>query len=280
MTYSRRRDVSFLRHFAQKGECPTLRPHRQWPILQASSDLDPDPDRLSEYEMRQFSRDEVFGYGSYDNYVAVQRRVANSLLGAGEFDDEPRSDAYNELHLVGLISETPPPEILNVCKESLGVVTKSYAPYFRCLGSVAETWFNFEIDTLYLRYDTFEALYPTDEDGPYGGLVDEDLQNAIESGDLIGLDNEYLQNAMEGGARILDRKKMRLVKKLAILLDPVHETPLPLNPVLAIVLRSFGHLEELCLVLRHFQLHEPEDTQRDLAFTDMVDYRKTLRAYE
>jgi hypothetical protein len=63
---------------------------------------------------------------------------------------------YREGHLIGMATNCPPPQILSVCKESYNVAKAQYTQAFTTLGSTAGIWFNFALDTLYLRYDNFQ----------------------------------------------------------------------------------------------------------------------------
>jgi hypothetical protein len=124
-------------------------------------------------------------------YSRHQRVRLSEALSVYEYGD----DAYKTGHLVGLFSESQPPEILFVCREAFGVASKFYQQAFSSLGSKPQTWFNFDIDTLYLRHDTFSSYY---------------------SKGCIG---EVVEGLFVDAFRLLDMDSSPKVKKLAILMS-------------------------------------------------------------
>ncbi|PMD23037.1 hypothetical protein NA56DRAFT_644614 [Hyaloscypha hepaticicola] len=69
-------------------------------------------------------------------------------------DPSRKSSMYREASFLGLHSQTPPPETFAVCQEAFELGA-GYIKMFSTTCSVAETWFNPEIDTLYIRLDDF-----------------------------------------------------------------------------------------------------------------------------
>ena len=216
---------------------------KQWPIPRGGSESEPDSptDNEQEYQRKSYPN-------SSENarFRCDERDALASCLGAKIYKCNDK--LYKQAHLTGVISEQPFP-IPYVCRESYEVVSKSYARCFRCLGSVASTWFNFDNDTLYLRCDTFSSYrkYQSDMD--------------------------TFTDDLGGGHRLMDTENLRKVKKLAILVEKRQLE----EPELAAVLEAFGNVEELSLVVDHRQDVGDED---ELLITEPIDYEKTQRAYQ
>jgi len=206
---------------------------KKWPVL-GSSETDPDLD--SEYED---SDDEYFERFLSEDAVfrERQRALMRYCIDADVYDD----DGYKKGHLLGIYSEHPFPGLLYACRESYGVVSKSYTKSFWSLGSMAQTWFNFNTDTLYLRYDTF-SYYQAAAEGTFS-----------------------LGDELQGGNRILDTENLRKVKKLAVLLDTKHQEG-PEGWLLG-VLQAFGNVEELSMVLDHVQDENGEGEENEVFIT-------------
>jgi len=181
----------------------------------------------------------------------VMRSRINDALGALSFN----SDSYREANFLGLYSECPPPEILPVCREAFDVASRAYPSVFSGPGSFGQTWFNGDFDTLYIRSDKYWVY-------PLGGPI---------------LD-------INDGFPVLDTENMRKVSKLAILWD-LEPTPHlgpgsrpPVEDWTAPVLKLFGGVEELILILRHYE----DDTEQDcsnVSFIDPIDVDKALEIY-
>lgn len=143
------------------------------------------------------------------------------------------SFAYNTRHLVGIYSDTPPPEIIYVCREARDVVLQHYTLAFYCAESFPQTYFDFAIDTLYLRTDSF---------GFGEGL-------------------QCLHEDLREGFPIKDLESMKRVKRLAIQYDDENNEDTFPEGAIADILKLFGGVEELSLVLMHFQ--DEKDTMND-----------------
>jgi hypothetical protein len=135
-------------------------------------------------------------------------------------------EGYKDAQMIGIYSESCAPNILYVCREARDVVLESYTPAFRCTGSFPQTYFDFSIDTLYLRYDTFSYYWS---------------REALQS---IALDLEYR-------ARIEDIENLRKVQRLAILIEQPHDFNWP-TVDLASIFGTFGGVKEFFAVLQHF----------------------------
>lgn len=72
-----------------------------------------------------------------------------------EFDriDRIRGRPYAH-HTMGFDTDVPIPGLLLACRESYQVASKVYTKSFSALGSIAQTYFNFKTDTLYLDIHT------------------------------------------------------------------------------------------------------------------------------
>lgn len=136
--------------------------------------------------------------------------------------------SYKKANMLGIFSETTAPNILCVCRESRDVVLESYNPAFYCTGSFPQTYYNFSIDTLYLRYDTFSHYFSKDGLGS------------------ISLDLEYR-------SRIEDIENLRKVQRLAILFDEASQDPPEVD--LASIFGTFGGVKDFSIVLKDFTKH-------------------------
>jgi hypothetical protein len=83
-----------------------------------------------------------------------------------------------------------------------------------------------------------------------------------------------ITDGLEGGHRIMDIKNLRKVKKLALSLDLYEQVD---KAQLSAVLEVFGNIEELSLVLDHFQ--DGTDEEELLIPDELVDYEETQMAY-
>jgi hypothetical protein len=91
--------------------------------------------------------------------VCIKQKALNFTVGDWFQAGCPNRGVNTVLHnespdesMLGLASDLPP-QILLVCKESYGVVSKVYRRAFAMAGSLPGTFFDFHRDTLYLRYD-------------------------------------------------------------------------------------------------------------------------------
>jgi hypothetical protein len=181
----------------------------------------------------------------------VMRGRINNALGEPEF----YSDRYREANFLGLYSDCPPPEILQVCREAFKVATRSCLRVFSGPASFAETWFDGDLDTLYIRFDTYWA-YPLQ-----GPLLD-----------------------INDGFPVLDAENMLKISKLAILwdLEPNPHLGPGIRPLVedwtTPVLKLFGGVEELVLVLKHYQ-DVAEGGNSKVYFIDPIDVDKALEIY-
>ncbi|KAN0117542.1 hypothetical protein V8E51_003519 [Hyaloscypha variabilis] len=199
--------------------------------------------------MNEFARDSPppSGAGENSKVKRFQQRVLRSQLNEFLHGDRA-SDRYLDAKMLGLYSPSPAPEIAGVCREALEVVEGAYPRSFAGPASFAQTWFNGARDTLYIRHDTY-WVYPSES------IVD-----------------------INDGFPVLDVQSLRSVKRLAILWflgAPELGRPL-VEDWTAPVLRLFGGVEELVLVLRHYGDGEGEE----VFLVDPKDTEEALKKYE
>ncbi|KAI9053853.1 hypothetical protein LZ554_002800 [Drepanopeziza brunnea f. sp. 'monogermtubi'] len=89
-----------------------------------------------------------------------QGRICEDLQGgakkAYKMMDRFRGRPYG-YHMTGFHTDNPVPSLLLACYESYQVASKLYTKSFSALGSIAQTWFNFKVDTLYLDLNSEAA---------------------------------------------------------------------------------------------------------------------------
>lgn len=105
------------------------------------------------------------------------------------------------------------------------MVLESYTPAFHCTGSFPQTYYDFSVDTLYLRYDTFSHYFSKEGLGS------------------ISLDLEYR-------SRIEDIENLKKVERLAILFEEGNQDPPEVD--LASIFGIFGGVKDFSIVLKHF----------------------------
>lgn len=203
---------------------------REWPVMEEESGGDAVPDEAHSLRYRPLTRQQI------------QQAPENVY-----------STAYGTRHLVGIYSEAPPPEIIYVCREARDVVLQYYTQAFYCAESFPQTYFDFAIDTLYIRTDNF---------GFGEGL-------------------ECLHEDLRQGFPILDLKNIKRVRRLAIQYDNENNEDTFPEGALADILKFFGGIEELSLVLRHFEDEKTKtNDQSDLVLLERMDVYYVLDFYK
>jgi hypothetical protein len=185
-----------------------------------------------------------------------QNAIRSEILEAlGKYWDD--YDGYREGQLIGMATKCPPPQILFVCRESYNVAKAQYTQAFTTLGSTAGIWFNFTLDTLYLRYDNFGHYTQQDRGDSVNKLLEAFNNFPID-------DADKLQN-------------------MAIFLDPLdfpsRPTAKQLGRSLAYFLRSpFHGVRKLFLVAsnysrlgRDFERDFEGDTYGGISLIDPID---------
>jgi hypothetical protein len=176
----------------------------------------------------------------------VMRKAIQRALGMPY--PHKKSSIYREASLLGLHSQSPPLETPAVCREAYKFA--GYIKMFSTLGSVAETWFNPQIDTLYIHVDNF---------GVYDFLT-------------CGYD-------IFDPFPVTDGENLGSVKKLALYWDVIVEPMMSRDPeiwssipshVIAL-LELFSGLEELTIVLKHHEEDSEKGQGQEISFWNPVD---------
>lgn len=114
--------------------------------------------------------------------------------------DESSRGFFEFMSPIGITSDSSPPHILLACREAFSVVSKFYEPVFCIFNSFPETYFNFDLDTVYLNSDLFEL----------------DLMDSMS---LIA-DQENLQQ-VHHLAILLDASRLPLIQRIEEWLEPL-----------------------------------------------------------
>ncbi|KAG4422167.1 hypothetical protein IFR04_004673 [Cadophora malorum] len=197
--------------------------------------------------------------GKLDEAQEEERRDARRSIcfWRGELLDEQNMSVFWDMHMLGIDSDCPPPNIMFACREAYQVATRSYTKAFAYPESVPGTYINFVTDILYLKEDYFSHY-----SGYQGSL-------SIVEG-LIG----YFA--------ITDTESLRRVRTLAVLLGP-QDYLQPLEDFLCHLLRIFEGVEELLLVARDYNTTPVQDYQPDSTgqgcFIDAIHPPAAIRAY-
>lgn len=151
--------------------------------------------------------------------------------------------------MLALWSPSKAPPTLFACRESHQVTSKFFVPSFAFASSIPEIYFDFRVDTLYLRFDTF--VFDDTNETEFGYFIDE-----LES--------------------ICDTDQVGKVRNLAVFLDPKDIGAR--NYQLAWILRWFGNIQKLTIVVGHF--NRENDDEGDIIFIEAIDVIKTCQNYE
>lgn len=176
-------------------------------------------------------------------------------LGARGYDQ----GVFWDGHLLGIDSNCPPPEITYVCRESYRVVSRHHTKAFAYPESISGTYFNFDLDTLYIRCYDFAHYFI------YRGL-------------------DSIIDGLIGNFRLVDQDSLRKVRKLAIML-PCYYEPNEMDEFLDELLSTFEGLKELFLVVRDYNLgwikHYPPEPDRvgDECIIDALSVPAAIKAY-
>jgi hypothetical protein len=84
-------------------------------------------------------------------------------------------DAMKDKRLVGFKSISELLHMALACKDAFDVVSKNYPLAFNCFGSFAQTFFNFELDTLYIRNENIQCFNDGLETMFYTGICGHDV---------------------------------------------------------------------------------------------------------
>lgn len=189
-------------------------------------------------------------------HASARAQVRDRLYDFGYGFDEAKE--FGRAHLQGLTSDISTPQNLLACREASEVVAKHYTRAFACPLSIPQTYFNFDLDTLYLRYDTFNGIYKQPVTSP------STWSNAVR-----------MVEALYAGFGIEDTDNVRKVRRLAILLDEDEDEELWKYRVVRRLLRIFPCLQTLYLVINHLVYGSEDDIHpadsSSLALIEPVD---------
>ena len=150
----------------------------------------------------------------------------------------------------GIKPDNGPPAILSACREAYGVASKFYERVFSVEHSIKETYFDFHLDTLYLRYDDFGS-----QNNSMGLIIDS----------VPGLDDE---------------ENLKRVERLAILIDPEYlGWPGRIEEWLVSLLHRFEGAKNLSLVLQHYESADPADNADPVCLIAQMDFRSACLNY-
>ncbi|PBP15773.1 hypothetical protein BUE80_DR013528 [Diplocarpon rosae] len=204
--------------------------------------------------------DQVDEYGEveetrYDEDQAARVKICR--LRAGGWDQRTFWDS----HLLGIKADCPPPSITFVCRESYNVVVRRYAKVFAYPSSVAQTYFEFEKDTLYLRPEGFSRY------SAYDGL-------------------QSILDGFSGPFELEDQASLWRVQKLAISISSGILSTFGLHGILLELLALFKGLRVLSIVVRDYnQMLVREygptcgESSADSCLTDPLEIRKAIKFY-
>lgn len=154
-------------------------------------------------------------------------------------------------HANGLTSDTLPPSMLFVCRESFSVASKIYKRVFGLHDSVPAAYFSFRDDTLYLRYDNWTSgRYCMDSFCEAVPGFDDEEENVIKIENLaILLRHEELENIW---------------------------SRIDLNSWIPELLFRFKGLKRLTLVVQHYQ---HKDSIIPTCFIEPIDFLEAWMNY-
>ncbi|KAF4624890.1 hypothetical protein G7Y89_g13278 [Cudoniella acicularis] len=197
--------------------------------------------------------DETSSKGDGSTGSETPRSVSTTLSELNAIMDAEEEEKYNNI-LMGYHSTCPPPQILFACRESHGVASKFYKQAFGSFGSVPQTYFNFDLDILYISVEKFNKI-----------------QTNLRQWDLT---LELIQGDLEQLGNLEDFQKVR---NLAIL-PSKEEFDLGFEDSLGYLLGNhFPITKQLTIIVED---HDPERENTDILFIDPVDVDVTLSAYE
>jgi hypothetical protein len=160
---------------------------------------------------------------------------------------------------LGLRSSTPIPPLLHTCQESRSVASKSYTLSFATLGSKAQTYINFELDTLYLSVSGF-------------------LYEDSHSLHLIGVLRHFCSE---------ERSKIQnLALDARMMKAKTDEDPSFDSPWLCHVLSFFGNVKKVILVVQEYKSEPskkrtgPYERSADQIFLEPVDIDRRRYMFE
>ncbi len=237
-----------------------------WPIMQGDLEMaDQSKDKNerrddADEEGNEAGSDRNSTYGPWWPYaneiehrrVVIREDLAFAVRVSGE--DLSDKNIYNKANLVGIFSECSTTEIMFACREARAVFLRHYTPVFSCTGSFPQTYFDFEIDTLYLNHHVFSHY------SNFEGLAS-------------------VRHDIEDRLRIEDTENLKRIERLAVLVDPEDYTPIdpkPKEEVLADILRTFGGVRQFSLIAEDFA----DFLDDELSLIDPIDIEKAITVFK
>ncbi|CZT07097.1 uncharacterized protein RAG0_12673 [Rhynchosporium agropyri] len=156
---------------------------------------------------------------------------------------------FYEARLFGLSSDSPTPPMTFVCWESYRVVSRYYTKAFACMGSSPGTYFDFDVDTLYIH----------------------DARFAFHINYIRNLEN--ILDGLTGVFKITDVENAARVQKLAIAITGCPRDR-ELKDLIDGLLEVFGGVKEISLIVGdHNNGHTLMNTHHldDIEFECIID---------
>lgn len=138
---------------------------------------------------------------------------------------------------VGLRSSTPIPALLHTSQEARSVASKSYTLSFATLGSKAQTYINFELDTLYLSLDGL--FHGESFPGESFHLIDILMLNIIGALEYFCSEDRLKIKNLALDAKLMIHRSER---------DSGHD-----SDWLCCVLSLFGNVEKVTIVMQEYK---------------------------
>jgi hypothetical protein len=152
--------------------------------------------------------------------------------------------------LLGIRSSCEPPAVLFVNGEAYEVAAKYFEKAFPSEAALAQTWFDFDLDTLYIRYDKFNNQVLSTHEG------------VIEAIRALCRDEDFVR-----------------IKNLALMISPQEDTHsyADLAEEVAEMLSIFRGVQNLTLSFHHYE-RDPND-RSPISFIDHIDLQEVFESY-
>lgn len=214
-----------------------------WPVLDGNIVPNPTPGDHTTNNIRRGLEDlDAYDAEDMERQRAVARNMAREIIYRAGYKGEDPAD-YGLASLQGWMSGTHP-DILLVCREAYGVVCDNYVKAFTSFFTQPETYFDFRIDTLYLRCD-----------------------------EIFGVSQETIGFRTSNDGFRIDTRSRRKVERLAILLNPwdlagVDFGEDPFVNLLPPIFALFSCLKDLVLVVNNLFSYDLPEEEASFAFID------------
>jgi len=208
-------------------------------------------------------REDIFlaaGMSSAEVFLDLHKIYNPNDEGNGKTRLSPKDS--NAVELAGFESNTEPPNILFACRESRDLALKHYQLAFSSFGSIPQTYFDFSLDTLYIRGENF--------------LLNDTVSNEPNVSILDGVRGLWGLKAMD----------LLQVRRLAIEVDTeaddFNDWGDDREAFISNLLQDVRELETLTIVVDHNEslyLDGSCPDQSELAFIEPWRIKKVLREY-